>query len=167
MAASPQREQRAARWLLGAATAACLAVVAAPLLLRAAHPGAASLIYLCFAAVCHQLPGRSFHWLGYPLALCARCTGIFLGVWLATLAALVARVPRASRAGAVVAAALMAADVFTEFAALRPPLAGLRFATGFLVGVVAGPWLALSARQLAAEWKRALARGWRAQRVPA
>jgi uncharacterized membrane protein len=30
-------------------------------------------------AICHQIPGRSFHIDGHQLPLCARCTGIYLG----------------------------------------------------------------------------------------
>lgn len=33
-------------------------------------------------AICHQIPARSFHLDGQPLPLCARCTGIYLGVLL-------------------------------------------------------------------------------------
>lgn len=29
---------------------------------------------------CHQLPDRSFHLFGFQFPLCARCTGIFLGL---------------------------------------------------------------------------------------
>jgi uncharacterized membrane protein len=35
-----------------------------------------------FASVCHQLPGRSPHIGGGPVALCDRCTGIYLGLVL-------------------------------------------------------------------------------------
>ena len=42
----------------------------------------ASVITLFFAPICHQTPGRSFHLLGHPLAVCARCTGIYLGFLL-------------------------------------------------------------------------------------
>lgn len=31
-------------------------------------------------AICHRIPGRSFEAFGRPLPLCARCTGIYLGV---------------------------------------------------------------------------------------
>ncbi len=31
-------------------------------------------------AICHQIPARTFHIDGLPLPLCARCTGIYLGV---------------------------------------------------------------------------------------
>ncbi|MBN2029102.1 DUF2085 domain-containing protein [bacterium] len=32
-----------------------------------------------FAPVCHQIAERSFHIMNYPLAVCARCSGIYLG----------------------------------------------------------------------------------------
>lgn len=34
-------------------------------------------------AVCHQMPSHSFHIMGRPIALCARCTGQYLGAALA------------------------------------------------------------------------------------
>jgi uncharacterized membrane protein len=33
-------------------------------------------------AICHQIPARTLHIDGYPLPLCARCTGIYLGALL-------------------------------------------------------------------------------------
>ncbi|WP_233993833.1 DUF2085 domain-containing protein [Salinibacter altiplanensis] len=33
-----------------------------------------------FAPVCHQMPGRSVHVGGVPVALCDRCSGIYLGL---------------------------------------------------------------------------------------
>jgi uncharacterized membrane protein len=36
-------------------------------------------IYGAFSHVCHQIPERSFHLAGYPLAVCARCTGLYVG----------------------------------------------------------------------------------------
>lgn len=34
----------------------------------------------CFASVCHQMPGRSPHIGGVPIAICDRCSGIYLGL---------------------------------------------------------------------------------------
>jgi uncharacterized membrane protein len=36
-------------------------------------------IYGCFSTVCHQKPTRSFFIFGHPVAVCARCLGIYLG----------------------------------------------------------------------------------------
>ncbi|HEX9934586.1 MAG TPA: DUF2085 domain-containing protein, partial [bacterium] len=39
-----------------------------------------------FGPVCHQIPERSFKILGYPLAVCARCTGVYVGFLLGAIA---------------------------------------------------------------------------------
>ncbi len=54
------------------------AIWAAPLLRARGFRGAA-LFYAAFAPVCHQRPERSFFASGYPLAVCGRCLGIYLG----------------------------------------------------------------------------------------
>lgn len=36
----------------------------------------------CFAPVCHQMPSRSPHIGGVPIAICDRCSGIYLGLVL-------------------------------------------------------------------------------------
>ncbi len=36
-------------------------------------------LYQAFSNVCHQDPARSFFLAGHPLAVCARCTGLYLG----------------------------------------------------------------------------------------
>lgn len=45
----------------------------------------AFLIRKIFSPICHQMVERSFWFLGYPLAVCARCSGIYFGVLLGTL----------------------------------------------------------------------------------
>lgn len=35
-----------------------------------------------FAPACHQLPGRSPHIAGVPIAICDRCAGIYFGVFM-------------------------------------------------------------------------------------
>ena len=46
------------------------------------HWPGASLVYDLFSSICHQLPERSFAWMGHPLAVCQRCLGLYLGFWL-------------------------------------------------------------------------------------
>jgi uncharacterized membrane protein len=54
------------------------AVFFAPWLRSRASPWA-GLVYALFSPVCHQVSSRSFFILGYPLAVCARCLGIYVG----------------------------------------------------------------------------------------
>jgi uncharacterized membrane protein len=54
-------------------------IAAAPYLAHGRHPLAAFTLYRSFAAVCHQMPERSFFAFGFPLAVCARCAGIYAG----------------------------------------------------------------------------------------
>jgi uncharacterized membrane protein len=70
---------------VGAAVFA-FAVVAAPWLATHGHPIAAYAIYAGFKPACHQLPERSFYLFGAPLAVCARCTGIYAGAVLGVAA---------------------------------------------------------------------------------
>ncbi|MFB6097775.1 MAG: DUF2085 domain-containing protein [Salinibacter sp.] len=44
--------------------------------------GIQDVVRRCFAPVCHQLPGRSFHIGSVPIAICDRCSGIYLGLVL-------------------------------------------------------------------------------------
>ncbi len=58
-------------WLAG--------IFAAPVLMADGHPLSAMIIYRGLSAICHQIPDRSFHLHGFPLAVCSRCTGIYVG----------------------------------------------------------------------------------------
>ena len=63
----------------------CITIVGAPMLASQAHFAPASFIYLIFSNVCHQIPDRSFIVAGFPLAICHRCSGIYLGLMLGSL----------------------------------------------------------------------------------
>jgi uncharacterized membrane protein len=54
-------------------------IVAAPLALARGHSFTALLIYQGFGYLCHQISERSFHLDGHPLAVCARCAGLYAG----------------------------------------------------------------------------------------
>jgi len=55
------------------------AIFLAPFLKSRSADTAAAFLYAFFAPLCHQLPARSFAFCGYPLAVCARCLGIYAG----------------------------------------------------------------------------------------
>jgi uncharacterized membrane protein len=69
-------------WALALSAAASFvgAIVAAPLLRARGLPLAAQVLYQGFHAACHQMPERSFYLWGFPLAVCARCFGLYAGV---------------------------------------------------------------------------------------
>jgi uncharacterized membrane protein len=69
---------------LAAAVLWVAAIVLAPVL-RRSGASASRVIYACFAPVCHQMPERSFVLAGYPLAVCARCFGIYVGFLAGTI----------------------------------------------------------------------------------
>lgn len=58
-------------------------VVAAAFWLRFTPPGFWGKLQAIGYAVCHQIPQRSFHVGGHSSPLCARCTGMYLGAFLA------------------------------------------------------------------------------------
>ncbi len=60
-------------------------VLVAPLALARGYVTLSYVLYMVFHAVCHQIAERSFHVAGYALAVCARCTGIYVGFVLGAL----------------------------------------------------------------------------------
>lgn len=42
--------------------------------------GMQEVVRRCFASVCHQMPSRSPHIDGVPIAICDRCSGIYFGL---------------------------------------------------------------------------------------
>jgi hypothetical protein len=54
-------------------------VVAAPLAQANGLQWLSFTVYETFSHFCHQSPERSFYIAGYPLAVCARCTGLYVG----------------------------------------------------------------------------------------
>jgi uncharacterized membrane protein len=112
---------------------ALLALVA-PFLWRE-HALAAWAVTQFFSVVCHQDPGRSFWLAGAPVAVCARCLGIYLGAaagaWL--------RMPHARTLRLVlVVAGLNAIDVLAEIAGFHGSWTAARFVLGGALGVAIG-----------------------------
>jgi uncharacterized membrane protein len=85
-----RRLRRAAwrAWCFAAAVALLFvgAVALAPFLRARGWFVAAQVFYQGFSAACHQMPERSFHVEGFPLAVCARCSGLYAGALFGVLA---------------------------------------------------------------------------------
>jgi uncharacterized membrane protein len=60
-------------------------IAGAPLFEARGHHFWAQAIYRAFSPVCHQMPERSFYLAGHPLAVCARCCGLYAGFAASTL----------------------------------------------------------------------------------
>jgi len=96
-------------------------------------------IFWFFSPVCHQDPARSFWIFGGPVAICARCLGIYLGAaagaWIP--------VPRpVLLSGLALFAALNLADILTEAAAWHGNWKLTRLLLGALLGLAAGALVA-------------------------
>lgn len=113
--------------LLAGSTLWCLAILAAPLF----H---LPWIYEFFSRICHQDPSRSWHVAGEPLAVCIRCTSIYVAftaaLWLGVKSSV-----RWLRISIVL--------VLLEFVFARLVLdsAVLRSMSGILVGLSAAPFV--------------------------
>ncbi len=60
-------------------------ILSAPLAAASRHETLAFIVYHGLSGICHQMPERAFWVAGHPLAVCARCTGIYAGFTLAAL----------------------------------------------------------------------------------
>jgi uncharacterized membrane protein len=138
-------EPRARAWAVWAAVvfgglAFVASIVSAPLALAEGHAFYAEAIYKGFRFACHQMPERSFHLAGHPLAVCARCAGIYAGFAVAALAypsvRSVRRVDTPGRAWLLAATLPLAVDFALGFFGLWENTHLSRFATGALVGAV-------------------------------
>ncbi|MBM3311040.1 MAG: DUF2085 domain-containing protein [Candidatus Aminicenantes bacterium] len=97
-------------------------------------------LYACFSPVCHQMPERSFWLFGHPLAVCARCFGIYAG-FLAGLAAYpfvrgFRPAPPPGVRTILLFSLPVAVDTAAQFLGLWKTAAAGRFATGALWGAI-------------------------------
>jgi uncharacterized membrane protein len=134
---------RSVSWLPAAAVLLWTGALPLAAWLRSGPGGSAALfsflIYGVGSVICHQRPERSFYIGSMPLAVCARCTGIYAGAAAAALAALVGcRFPSFTAAKArgwlAAAAAPAVLSLLYEWGTGRTPSNNIRAATGVLIG---------------------------------
>ena len=103
---------------------------------------AASAVNVAASFVCHQRDERSFHLKGARLAVCGRCTGLYVAGALGALTAWfgVARVPARTRRLVVFAALPTAITLAVEWSGAANPGNVLRAASALPLGAAAG-WL--------------------------
>jgi uncharacterized membrane protein len=116
-------------------------IIAAPLATSNARPAVAFTIYQAFSHLCHQFPDRSYYIAGYPLAVCARCTGVYFGfafgVAAYPLMRSLGRTDTPARKWLIVAALPLAIDFASTFFGLWQNTHTSRLLTGALLGAIA------------------------------
>lgn len=94
--------------------------------------------YNFFHPICHQKPERSFFIFGHKLGVCARCTGIYIGMLILTIFyPLFKRIDNNSTPSKyyLIASLIpMGLDGGTQLLGLRESFNELRFITGFIFG---------------------------------
>jgi uncharacterized membrane protein len=130
-----------AAFLTIAASSWTAAIFFAPLA-HGAMPVAADAVNAVASLVCHQRDDRSFHLKGERLAVCGRCTGLYVAGAIGALAGWfgVARAPARTRRLIVLAAVPTVITLAVEWSGGANPGNVLRAASALPLGAVAG-WL--------------------------
>lgn len=133
------------RWLGVAALSSIALLPLLPVLaaLLPAMAGVERLLGVWFDLHCERDPARTLTLGGVPLAVCARCSGIYFGLGLGAAMRRPRLSPPALRGWVLAGAALMVADVVLERAGLHGPWAPLRVLTGLLLAYPVGAGLGL------------------------
>jgi uncharacterized membrane protein len=116
----------------------CLCIIGAPWLAAQSFYAAASALYLLFSRICHQMPDRSFVLFGHSLAVCHRCSGIYIGMFLGCFVEIPAMHRRTQVRRWMILAALIpiSIDLFAPMAGLWHNTVFGRFFTGLLFGAL-------------------------------
>lgn len=84
---------------------------------------------------CHQQPTKSFWLMGYPIALCARCYGFYIGVVISTILALFNKF-RINLKTFFIILLLVIIDLFINYILKHTTGIYLRFTTGLFMGTI-------------------------------
>ena len=132
-------------WIAGSVFAAVPVVVmsAAILCTWAIAHGASESLRIPFRLLCHGIAHRCYSMWNVPMPICARCTGIYIGMFSGLV--FFVMVPwiyeRWLRIAMYVAAGVLAVDGLTQLARLRESTNDLRLATGLAAGFTFGMWV--------------------------
>lgn len=132
---SISRRRTTGAYPIAAALLANVLVVSFSPLLWSWAPELGGAVYEAYSTLCHQIAARSFEWWGHPLPLCARCTGLWFGVFLVAASK---RKQRLSVGVGTLLAALLVLDWLVAQAGASPDLAIERFLTGIAGGMGVG-----------------------------
>jgi len=139
---------------------------AAPILEAIGLSLPARAIFLAYRVTCHQLPERSFFLMGHQVAICSRCSAIYLSFWGVGLFYALGTLVRPGKVPVwkspplwviAIAAIPMAIDGLTQLSGLRESTNLLRTVTGGLPGAVAAsvmyPYMHTGFKQAREVWE--------------
>jgi len=133
-------------------------IIAAPLASASGHGFLSAALYQSFSYVCHQQSERSFFVAGHPLAVCARCTGLYLGFAVATVLYTflmpARRVVAPQRKWLFIALAPMAIDFGLGFLGIWDNTHSSRFLTGAIFGGVVTLYVMPALAEFSQSWRR-------------
>ncbi len=136
----------------------CALIVAPPFLASHHAETVAAAIYFLFSCICHQSPERVYTIFDFPLAVCHRCCGIYLGFFLGACFRnrWLHRSPAVRRAWILAAVFLLMLDALAPFCGLWTNTSRTRWATGLLFGITASSLLVRGMAEFLAEapWRR-------------
>jgi len=126
--------------LLGGIFCWCGFIIAAPYLAHRDHELSSGMLYLLFSQICHQHASRSLFIWGKQLAVCSRCTGIYLGFLFGAMVYPIMRYFKAELPPRpllfVLAAVPMTFDMSLTLIRFWENTSWSRFSSGFLFGNV-------------------------------
>lgn len=165
-----QLEHRASRGTAYLIWACALAVVSliiacivlAPLAASTNHSLISLALYRAFANLCHQIPERSFYLYGSPLAVCARCWGLYggfaLGFALYPVFGSLTRAVMPHRCWLLLAAVPTSVDFLLGFLGIWENTHVSRGLTGALLGMTSALYVVPGVLDLShLDWRTALA----------
>jgi uncharacterized membrane protein len=128
----------------------CVLVVGAPILAAQEYFAPSAFIYLVFSGLCHQIPERSFVLAGFSLAVCHRCSGIYLGLIAGSLIKnpCIYRYRRILRYWIIASIIPLVLDVSLPLAGIAVSTPLSRFLTGLLFGTMISSLFIYGIREL-------------------
>lgn len=136
-------------------------ILLAPLAASSGHTFFSLALYKAFANLCHQMPQRSYHFYGEPLAVCARCWGLYAGFALGfivyPLFRSLERIAMPHRYWLLLAAVPTSVDFMLGFTGVWANTHGSRALTGALLGATSALYVVPGVIELAHYRRRAQA----------
>ena len=86
----------------------------APILAHYQHYDLSAKLTSLFIYSCHQQPDRSFWLMGYPVALCCRCYGVYLATMIASIFAIFNKL-KLNRIAIIILILISAIDIYINY----------------------------------------------------